>query len=167
MSATMISTASTAVFDSETVLGKRKSLRSFILHLVSDSTSQPPSKNSPPPIIVNGSLVPHTNKRYKCTYNNCEKSYSKSSRLAEHERSHTGQVVCMAIIPSLVVHKRPSVLSSAIPATNHIFGKPISKHTHVVIFQSLLSRWFAQRQTVRNGSGPHNIFVYMKSGTMA
>ncbi|KAF8995512.1 hypothetical protein BDQ17DRAFT_1311014 [Cyathus striatus] len=43
-----------------------------------------------PPILVNGVLVPYTNKPYKCTYQSCGKSYSKPSRLEEHQRSHTG-----------------------------------------------------------------------------
>lgn len=162
----MISTASTTVFDSETVLGKRKSPTSFVLHLFNDSTSQLPSKK-PPPIIVNGSLVPHTNKRYKCTYSNCEKSYSKPSRLSEHERSHTGQVVYSVYFHSLSFINNTSVLSSAIFATNRIFGKLIFKHTHVVTFRSPLGRWLAPRQTAGSGSGPHSIFVYMKTGTKA
>jgi hypothetical protein len=86
------SAMSTTVLDSETVLGKRKSPSPLILRLVTDPASHSgPSKK---PLIVNGSLVPHTKKRYKCTYNNCEKSYSKPSRLSEHERSHTGRVRC-------------------------------------------------------------------------
>ena len=98
----MASTASIAAFASETVLGKRKSPKSLVLHLVADSSSQPlPLETSKKtlPILVNGLLVPHTNKRYKCTYSACEKFYSKPSRLAEHERSHTGQVVCCSSYP--------------------------------------------------------------------
>ena len=44
------------------------------------------------PIIVNGQLVNDTKKRYACTYEGCDKAYSKPSRLEEHVRSHTGQV---------------------------------------------------------------------------
>lgn len=31
-------------------------------------------------------------KRYICSHEGCSKAYTKPSRLAEHERSHTGQV---------------------------------------------------------------------------
>ncbi|KAL1710673.1 hypothetical protein EV121DRAFT_192394 [Schizophyllum commune] len=43
------------------------------------------------PIIVNGQLVNDTKRRYACTYEGCDKAYSKPSRLEEHVRSHTGQ----------------------------------------------------------------------------
>jgi general transcription factor IIIA len=101
----MTSTTSvTTVINSASVLGKRKSRRSdtFILHLasspelssvLSDSDFEPPrTAPSGPPILVNGTLVANTKKRYKCSHNDCDKSYSKPSRLAEHERSHTGLV---------------------------------------------------------------------------
>ena len=31
-------------------------------------------------------------KKYKCVYPGCDKSYTKPSRLAEHERAHSGEV---------------------------------------------------------------------------
>jgi hypothetical protein len=31
-------------------------------------------------------------RRYKCQYDGCDKAYTKPSRLAEHELSHTGEV---------------------------------------------------------------------------
>jgi len=31
-------------------------------------------------------------RKYKCNYTNCNKSYTKPTRLREHERSHTGEV---------------------------------------------------------------------------
>lgn len=43
-------------------------------------------------MLVNGKLVPSTKKKYYCTWDGCEKSYSKPSRLEEHERSHTAEV---------------------------------------------------------------------------
>jgi general transcription factor IIIA len=43
-------------------------------------------------VLVNGSLVKNTNKKYHCTFIGCEKLYSKPCRLEEHERSHTGKV---------------------------------------------------------------------------
>lgn len=44
------------------------------------------------PIIVNGKLVVDDKRRYRCTFDNCKKSYKKPSRLEEHERTHTGEV---------------------------------------------------------------------------
>ena len=104
----MISKASTTVLPSKTVLGKRKH-SPLILHLVTEP--RPPAAT--PPIMVNGSLVTHTNKRYKCTYKNCEKSYSKPSRLAEHERSHTGKVGTIWL--SLDFHRKNTHSAASVP----------------------------------------------------
>jgi general transcription factor IIIA len=43
-----------------------------------------------------GSHTP-SERPYRCTYQNCMKSYMKPSRLAEHQRSHTGEV-CLFLI---------------------------------------------------------------------
>ncbi|KII95731.1 hypothetical protein PLICRDRAFT_693882 [Plicaturopsis crispa FD-325 SS-3] len=88
---------------SATVLGKRKA-ESFVLHLSSASSYAPSDSEleldrpanakagpSHAPILVNGNLIPHTSRRYKCTHQGCDKAYTKPSRLEEHERSHTGQ----------------------------------------------------------------------------
>jgi len=37
-------------------------------------------------------LKENSRKKYLCSHKDCGKSYTKPSRLAEHERSHTGQV---------------------------------------------------------------------------
>ncbi|CAA7261641.1 unnamed protein product [Cyclocybe aegerita] len=90
-----------------TVLGKRKTRQNdnLVLHLTSpelSSTHLPDQSDSEPsgprsststraPLLINGSLVAHTKKKYQCTFNGCEKAYTKPSRLEEHERSHTGQ----------------------------------------------------------------------------
>jgi general transcription factor IIIA len=43
-------------------------------------------------VLVNGSLVKNTKKKFHCTFSGCDKSYSKPCRLEEHERSRTGEV---------------------------------------------------------------------------
>jgi len=88
-----------------TVLGKRKSRKQdYVLQLASspepqdltapsDSDFEPaPTKAAPRPLLINGTLVSDTKKRYKCTFEGCDKAYAKPSRLEEHERSHTGEV---------------------------------------------------------------------------
>jgi len=106
-SSSPVQTATTVL--SASILGKRQASRkdSFILHLASSSSHGPSDSDFEPlqlsssntqssfslPIIVNGTLVPPIKKRYKCTHNGCDKAYSKPSRLEEHERSHTGQVI--------------------------------------------------------------------------
>lgn len=83
---------------------------SFILHLsgasgASESEYEPVSKpitDTPRlPVIVNGKLLLNSKRVYKCTFNACEKSYTKPSRLEEHERSHTGDVSCSYIFALL------------------------------------------------------------------
>ncbi|KAJ3569593.1 hypothetical protein NP233_g4941 [Leucocoprinus birnbaumii] len=49
------------------------------------------SSSSSAPVIINGKLQKNTKKRYHCIHKGCDKAYSKPSRLAEHERSHTGE----------------------------------------------------------------------------
>lgn len=46
-------------------------------HISTSAAHTPPSKVERP---------------YRCTYEGCSKAYTKPSRLAEHERSHTGDV---------------------------------------------------------------------------
>lgn len=98
-----MTTGSSTVLQSESILGKRNRSTSLVLHLSSSPDLQyntsnsdfeglPDKTPSKPFILVNGTLVADTKKRYKCTYAGCDKSYSKPSRLEEHERSHTGQV---------------------------------------------------------------------------
>ena len=82
-----------------TVLGKRKTQQEYVLRLTSSpepttyDSDCAASKSSPgsQPILVNGVLVEKTKKRYKCTFSGCDRAYAKPSRLAEHERTHTGE----------------------------------------------------------------------------
>ncbi|KAI9449882.1 hypothetical protein F5148DRAFT_1379203 [Russula earlei] len=60
----------------------------------SESEHEPVSKPVPTasrqPVIVNGKLLLNSRRIYKCTIDGCERSYTKPSRLEEHERSHAG-----------------------------------------------------------------------------
>lgn len=83
------------------VLDPRNVPSSFILHLSGASgasesehelVSKPVTDAPRQPVIVNGKLLLNPKRIYKCTFNGCEKSYTKPSRLEEHERSHSGDV---------------------------------------------------------------------------
>ncbi|KAJ7647532.1 transcription factor iiia [Roridomyces roridus] len=90
-----MSASTITVVEPPSLLGKRK--RKYVLHLASSpeptfsDTELPPVASSSKPLLINGSLVANTKKRYKCTHGGCGKAYSKPSRLEEHERSHSGE----------------------------------------------------------------------------
>jgi hypothetical protein len=82
---------------STTVLGKRKAT-TYVLHLAASSPSE--HQSEPKPFTSTANLAVHDppqtyskKARNPCTYSGCSKSYSKASRLAEHIRSHTGEVI--------------------------------------------------------------------------
>jgi uncharacterized Zn-finger protein len=75
---------------STTVLGKRKATR-YILHI--SASPQPEPSTLTAHLAVHDTPEPFSKKaRHPCTYSGCTKSYSKACRLAEHIRSHTGEV---------------------------------------------------------------------------
>jgi hypothetical protein len=71
----------------------------LVLHLSASESEYEPTLNpiantstSCRPVIVNGKLLLNPRRIYECTFEGCDKSYAKPSRLEEHERSHTGHV---------------------------------------------------------------------------
>lgn len=68
-----------------TVLGKRRKSH-LILRLSSSPAPLEAATAAPSTETLNKKA------RHPCTYSECTKSYSKASRLAEHQRSHTGEV---------------------------------------------------------------------------
>ena len=116
--------SSSPVLAATHVLEPRDVPSSFILHLSGASgaseseyerVSKPVTDAPRPPVIVNGKLLLNTRRVYKCTFDDCEKSYAKPSRLEEHERSHTGDVCCSYIFALLLLTKftkRPFVCTT-------------------------------------------------------
>ncbi|RDX55997.1 hypothetical protein OH76DRAFT_1427399 [Lentinus brumalis] len=123
------------VASSSTVtLRKRKHRDSLVIHLSSPS---PSCENDPEHAeseydtgqasdtgaVTHGYSASSAKKRYACTYEGCTRAYAKPSRLAEHERSHTGDrpYVCSTCNKSylrethLQAHARTHLPSSAKP----------------------------------------------------
>ncbi|KAF9453973.1 hypothetical protein P691DRAFT_718388 [Macrolepiota fuliginosa MF-IS2] len=93
---------SAVVYEATQILGKRRAdnSQSFILSSAENEfdgstenriTMPASSSSKRTPVIINGKMQLNTTKRYQCTSKGCGKAYSKPSRLAEHERSHTGE----------------------------------------------------------------------------
>ena len=86
------------VLSATSVLGAGNVPSPLILHLSAASESEyepivkPIASTSRQPVIVNGKPLLNPKRIYKCTFEGCDKSYTKPSRLEEHERSHTGNV---------------------------------------------------------------------------
>lgn len=99
-----------------------------------------------------------TVKRYKCSYAACMKAYSKPSRLAEHERSHTGDVSVCYSFDSCYLHMG-SDPSFAPVVTRATCVNRTSKPTPVHIFPVPLGHFCAMRISVERGSGLCNIFA--------
>nr|XP_031860367.1 uncharacterized protein CI109_004255 [Kwoniella shandongensis]KAA5527439.1 hypothetical protein CI109_004255 [Kwoniella shandongensis] len=62
---------------------------------IASSSSRPTPKSPRPPprsrSRSSSAFPSRTERKYKCTYEGCDKAYTKPSRLAEHELSHTGE----------------------------------------------------------------------------
>lgn len=171
--------ASAVICDTTQVLGKRRTTTTHFLNFFHppeptyDSLPGPKkfpepfagsSKNGVP-VIINGKLQANTKKRYQCTHSGCEKAYSKPSRLAEHERSHTGEVCPSRPKFSSETHSLLSVLFNVIHAINPTFGKPISMLMQGVTCQKHHGPSYAIRQDVKSASGRPNISMYISVGT--
>lgn len=101
-----------SLLSSTLVLGKRRRGQEdgLVLHLSSSSpendiTSESTSESdfeseseASKPLASTPTLVkvPKQKKQYTCTFEGCNKVYRKPCRLAEHQRSHTGDV-CLSV----------------------------------------------------------------------
>jgi hypothetical protein len=139
---------------STTVLGKRRATR-YVLHI--SASPQPEPSTSTADLAVYDTPEPPSKKaRHPCTYSGCTKSYSKACRLAEHIRSHTGEVrgLVRRFTPTVLISSN-SVPTSARLAKNLIYANPIFKHMQKAIFLSQNALMCVQnQQPARNGSGP-------------
>ncbi|TCD66374.1 Strongly-conserved Zn-finger binding protein (TFIIIA) [Steccherinum ochraceum] len=145
---------------STVVLRKRKHSQvedPLVLHLSSSpSPSYDPYSESEYDTSKSGPSIPASTlaqkdtpakKRYKCSYEGCRKAYSKPSRLAEHERSHTGDrpFVCQACDKSylreshLQAHSRSHLPSSSRPfeCTEDQCGKRFWTAQHLRVHSEL------------------------------
>jgi general transcription factor IIIA len=85
--------ASSSQIVTSSVLGKRKTASGsgLVLHLA-PSDSDYAGSESDAAAATSAQRVVIDKRPYLCTHPGCSKAYSKPSRLAEHERSHTGEV---------------------------------------------------------------------------
>lgn len=168
------------VLSATSVLGAGNVPSPLVLHLsgasgASESEYEPAVKPvasaSRQSVIVNGKLLLNSKRIYKCTFDDCDKSYAKPSRLEEHERSHTGDVgqidhthFCIVGLINFAI----SVRSFAPRAISHIFAKPICKLTYAPTCPSLTDPLSAKRPTATNDSGrPSTSERIKKSYTLA
>lgn len=99
---------SSASSSSTVTLRKRKRRDSLVIHLSSPSPScendptyteseydSGQASDSPANATYASEAV--SKKRYTCAFQGCTKAFAKPSRLAEHERSHTGDVRLSAL----------------------------------------------------------------------
>lgn len=102
---------------SVTVLGKRKTRDALVLHVSASSDAASDSEYAPAasPVLATGKSIAgpskasalsvgeepsvkarNSQKVYKCTYEGCQKAYTKPSKLEEHQRSHRGEVCSLS-----------------------------------------------------------------------
>lgn len=161
---------------STVTLGKRKRGGSLVLHLSSPSPSghendgiyteseYDPGHTSDLHVDASSSGKGKVKRRYACQFAGCTKAYSKPSRLAEHERSHTGDVrPALRCFTKRNLTRPCSVLLFAQHAVNptcvRIIFKPIPAH----IYRALPSPSPVKNLNAESGSGHPNIFVYTLS----
>jgi hypothetical protein len=166
---------STMVLKPPSILGKRNRASSqYLLRLtaspeLTDSDLERPVASTSklfPPVLINGTLVSHTKKRYKCTHEGCDKAYSKPSRLEEHERSHSGQVLDFS---TLRVHSRRNLFSAPSfvkNAPSRTYAKPILLPTPALTCRIPTGLSSVLRRIVKRDFGLHNICACMLLGTM-
>ncbi len=168
------------VASSSTVtLRKRKHRDSLVIHLSSPS---PSCENDPEHAeseydtgqasdtgaVTHGYSASSAKKRYACTYEGCTRAYAKPSRLAEHERSHTGDVRLFApdrLSQGSFDHVVYSDRTCAQHATNLTCEKLISKLMPARTCQALPNHTPARSQDAGSGSGPRNISAPMLNCT--
>ena len=125
-----------------------------------DDTSGSSSSRSP------SSKGPHSQPRTKnhaCSYDGCTKAYVKPSRLKEHERSHTGQVITLPPL-SHTQELTPAPRSAHTPvlhAQNPTSANPTSKPMPAPTFLPLLAPLIVPLRHARKGFGRRSMLKLM------
>jgi hypothetical protein len=109
------------------------------------SSSKSPVPSRPPS---------RTERRFKCTFEGCDKAYTKPSRLAEHELTHTGEVCDCPLFPGPpVADTYSSALTPVHTAARPTSAHPISPLTSVRICPRMQSSLRAPGKAATRRSG--------------